>query len=328
MSEKKRVDFHVHYRPEQIETAYEVIEKASRVGVVVMSLVARGEISDQYDCIIEYAAERGVILVTGTEYLSFLHGGEAVELILLNFDLHDYGIGCLLGTEENRPRNAQLAKKQKSFMESKGFTFDFLEGEDFELLDSLLSGDITEKAIKFCELAVRNPMNSELARYLKSENNSIWCGANENYGRRPNYMNRPDRLTAKFLWLLYFEVGKEGFFPVQYFLDEVVDIVHGAGGVVLYSPEGEFRESTWNELINCGVDGVMGWHADRLGLNKGINDIPLDVIVSAKKNGLLVLGGSDYQQQDWDVGEGNGKMFISPRRYGDLVEYLKLKSVI
>ena len=68
----------------------------------------------------------------------------------------------------------------------------------------------------------------------------------------------------------------------------------------------------------------MAWHGGRMGTDQDQPDIPLDVIKECRRDGLLVLGGSDYQDLDWKVGTGNGQMFISLRRREELKERLEV----
>jgi len=113
---------------------------------------------------------------------------------------------------------------------------------------------------------------------------------------------------------------------MQLSVEEIIASVHEGGGVVLYSPEGSFDSSTWGKLLEMNVDGIMGWHGGALGGNKRKNDIPLSVIKNARRRDLLVLGGSDYQKKDWLIGNGDGNMFINPRRFREFIDYIKSRN--
>ena len=152
-----------------------------------------------------------------------------------------------------------------------------------------------------------------------------------------NYIGRGDELVAKFLYEHLMAFGKEGFNYTKSGISfeplsavEVVRIIHQVGGGVLYSPEGGYNQKIWNRLIEMGIDGIMGWHGNKLGVEQRnslqsiIADTPIDVIIEARKGGLLILGGSDAQGGDWVLGKGNGQMCISPRRYEEFQRYLQI----
>lgn len=67
-----------------------------------------------------------------------------------------------------------------------------------------------------------------------------------------------------------------------------INLIKQAGGVpVLAHPEGERTVSYLPELISCGLAGIEVWHPDHSP--KFVNFL----VNYAKKNGLLVTGGSD-----------------------------------
>ena len=148
----------------------------------------------------------------------------------------------------------------------------------------------------------------------------------------PNYKGNLRRQHGKFLYQLFFDIGMSGYNLIMKNVDEVgsvqkvLEVVHQAGGVVLYSPEGNFREDIWQELRKLGIDGIMAWHGGRLGFNMENRDIPCGTIKCAIRDKLLILGGSDYQQKDWLVGSGDGRLQMSMRRSKDLFDYLKIKN--
>ena len=128
------------------------------------------------------------------------------------------------------------------------------------------------------------------------------------------------------MYELHFGPGKPGRLLARDSAEDLVKIVHDCGGVVVYSPEGNFDQSVWNKLVDIKIDGVMAWHGSRLGKDRKGIDTNLNAIKSARKLGLLVLGGSDYdpRKQDWELGVGRGDLFINKRRLNEFKERLAL----
>ncbi len=320
----RRVDYHVHYNPLNERTAYMAIDLARDFGVASMTVLARSEISDNLRDFIDYGDKNGVEVIPGVEYMAKLDG-KRVDLICLGFDYEHTDIRKLFGKEEGRKENAEIASTQKNFLEEKGLSFKNIKDiNDQDLLKKLLNGETSEKAINFCEIIARNPNNKKLIDALVRDNWDTWNFTNSYCMTLPDYQERPDRIDGKFLYNLYFRVNGPGYVPVQSDVSKIVNAIHNAGGVVLYSPEGRFDPIIWENLQKEGLDGMMAWHGGKLGM-KGENeeiDIPLNVIAQARRRNLLILGGSDYQQKDWKLGEGNGQLFISPSRRADLVDYI------
>lgn len=313
----ERADFHVHYTE---ETAKEIISYAARENVKGLALVGRAEISGGTNKFVEFGEAMGVDVIMGVEYLARVKDNTFVDLIAFGFDHEDPTIQYYFSSksEYQKDINTDIASKQKAFLEEKGFTFKDLEEEEERLLNLLMEGAIAEKAIKFCELVVKNPLNRKKFEQLKEERKKEWNEVYDEYADKPGYRNNPLYLESKFLWYLYFRSGKEGYFPVLKSADDVIKIVHEAGGVILYSPEGEYEEEVWDNLKSHGIDGIMAWHGGRVELSS-------EVIKNARKEDLLVLGGSDYhpQKNNWQVGVGSGDMFISIRRMEELRQKLE-----
>lgn len=330
MKELKRVDFHIHYNPINEKTAYDAIEIAAQRNVIAVSILARSQISENFDMFIRYGKEKGVDVIPGIEFLA-KKGSESVDLILLGFDPKNREIKEYFGkdyySKDKKDQNCKLAFHQRTFLESKGFSFKDMNFDQKILFDKLLSGEFSEKAFNFCWIVSTLSQNFSLIEDLKKENWQKWREIVDKYGRLPNYIEDPKKLDAKLLYLTYFDVNKEGYVEVRTDLHTILDVIHRAGGVVLYSPEGKFNKKLWAEIIEDGIDGIMGWHSGYLGANgKNIPDIPRKEIINTRKKGLLVLGGSDYQQLDWELGIGNGDLYISPLRYKEFLSYIRNKN--
>lgn len=302
---KERADFHVHYTD---ETAERIIDKASEMGVRVVAFVRRSEISDRLPEFIAYGREKGVTVLPGTEQLVRVEDGLA-EVICLDFDFAHQEIRRFFGKKEGEEKNASVAARQKQFLELKGFTFSDLALEDRDKLEELLAGKILEKAKTFCQIVNNIEANRGLIQKLIEENSGVYREAKE--------------INWRFLWKMFFAPGKEGYIPIQPQAKELIDSVHSAHGVALYSPEGKFNKKVWDQLKSSRVDGIMIWHGGRA-------ELPLfPLIKEIRRQGFLILGGSDYdpEKDDWQIGVGEGAMFISPRRYKDIESYKKRKGL-
>lgn len=312
-----RVDFHVHYREEDPQG---VIEEAGRRGVVGLGLVSKIHTPDDIGQAIAYGKEVGVEVIPGVEKLCRSEG-ELIDIIAIGFDYSNPAFRQIFGKKETQENGKRIASEQKELLEALGFTFEGLGEEGEKVLDDLLSGRISEKAIKFCELIIRNPENFERVSNLKRARQDVWKRVSEYWGQKPEYLENQWRLDSKFLWEILCKPGDPCYVDATVDVSEAISSVHEAGGVVLYSPEGKFRESIWQNLIKKGIDGILGWHGRNLELERR-------TILQTRKLGLLVLGGSDYNPsvKEWKIGSGDGTMFISQRRLYELRNYLKIRN--
>lgn len=301
---QERADFHVHYTD---ETAKGIIDKASETRVRVVGLIRRGEISDNLPEFIAYGREKGVTVLPGAEQLIRVESG-LVEAICLDFDFAHPEIKRFFGKKEAEEKNASVAARQKQFLELKGFMFNDLAPEDRNKLEELLAGKILEKAKTFCQIVSNTKANQDLIQKLIKENNEVYREAEET--------------NWKFLWKMFFAPGEEGYIPVQPQAEELINAVHSAHGVVLYSPEGKFKRENWDKLKDFGIDGIMIWHGGRA-------ELPASLIKEIRRQGFLILGGSDYdtEKDEWQIGVGKGAMFISPRRHKEIESYKKRKGL-
>ena len=319
------IDLHVHYDPRDERTAIAAINLAKGNDLTAISLLARSEVSPHFREFISYGEKVGVNVIPGVEHL-VMDGKTPVNFICLGFDYMSKPIVDYFRGEFAISNSAKLAKFQMEFLKRKGFSLDDLNSEQSVLLDQLLDGHITEKAINFCILISSLPKNKFLIENLKKESKQDWEFISNRYINMEGYQDNPNKLDAKFLWKIFFDVGKEGCPIVSKNSKKVIDIIHKGGGVVLYSPEGSFDNNLWNTLIADDIDGIMAWHAGHLGSSDDHGDIPKDVIKECISSNRLVMGGSDYQQKNWNIGNGNGHLYINARRFEELKKYIKNKN--
>lgn len=316
----ERVDFHVHYENGTEFDANFMFNEAVRRNVVALALIGRLELSDNLSEYIGIGEKYGVRTLPGVEYPVRIED-TLVDLVFIGFDYTNAGIRNLFGKSERKKDNSRVALLQKGFLENAGFMIEGSSDETRVLLTQLLSGEISEKAISFCKIAVNNPKNKEKLESLKVEKQCLWDETCRKYFGRLGYTEYQS-VEAKFIWKNYFDFGKPGFLPVQVNATNIIGEVHNAGGVALYSPEGKFDRKIWNTLCNIGVDGIMGWHGGKL-------EIDTKTIAETRTRGFLVMGGSDYHpgKKEWEVGIGNGDMYISTRRMIDFDNYHKRMKV-
>lgn len=327
---QKRADFHVHYDVKNPKSAETIIKDARSKNVVIIGLVGRAEYSVKLPELVRFGQERKVIVLPGVEYKARLNYElhESVDLICLDFNPQSAEIANYFA--ENAPKqqqiNKEIAAKEKEFLETRGFSFDNLNDEDKKVLGEIFRGEHTDKAIKLCRIAVNT--KKEYVEELKKKYPQEWQEVQERYGIKPWYKNDPIGLDAKFLYELYFaNETKPGYqyaiapyiTPVQ----KVIEATHKSGGVVLYSPEGKFNETTWQRLVDLGIDGIMAWHGGRL-------ELPKSLAADIRRKGLLILGGGDYDpaRNHWQIGTGGeNSMFISPKRYEELRKYKEANKI-
>ncbi len=70
---------------------------------------------------------------------------------------------------------------------------------------------------------------------------------------------------------------------------EIIDAIHEAGGIAVLAHPGFYDNfELFEELIPLGLDGVEVWHPENTPEQQEL------LIKTAKKNGLLMTGGSDF----------------------------------
>lgn len=327
-----KVDFHTHADPLSFESGKKVVDLAKENGVVAVAVFAREQVLPYYDQLIEYGRGLGVEVITGIESLTLV-GGHPVQIVGLGFD------HSRLMESKSVPQveaNIRMASLQKEFLEQKGFVVGKDLSEDkSQLLRSVLKGEITEKAVRLCEIAVFEKDNKVLVDKLIAENIDLWKKINMKYFEY--YKDDMQKMRTKLLYLIYFDVDREGFnYVINSYqrpiptISSQIDELHKAGGVALYSPEGDFDMEIWEYLKSCKIDGMMAWHAHHLGFNGGEIDIPSRIIRECVKDNMLLLGGSDHTAGgDWKVGEGRDKrLYVNVRRFTKLINKLATIPVV
>ena len=82
---RKRVDFHTHADPLDIESGKRVVDLAAQNNVVAVAVFAREQVLPYYDILINYGRNKGISVITGIETLTFLNN-KPVEIIGLGYD--------------------------------------------------------------------------------------------------------------------------------------------------------------------------------------------------------------------------------------------------
>jgi len=325
--ERERVDFHAHYDPLDKNSPRRVIDLAKKSNVVGLGLLARGEIATDFNAAVIYGKECGVNVVPGIEILARIKNlNSHAELIGLGFNPNHEDLINHFGVEQQKNKNARVAMLQKQFIENLGLSVDVSSLEDKTLLEKIMNGETLEKAIHFCRFVCHLPNNRLIINKNKDDNSELWNRIKQECAKKNGYRGHPVKIEAKFLYELFFAVGMPGNNFVSKTMgsdllrtsEDIIQTIHRAGGCVLYSPEGKYLKDIWDKLQQEDIDGLMVFHGGQLGIDKGKVDIPIDTIKEARANGLLTLGGSDYQNKDWRLGIGSGDLFISPRRLDEL----------
>jgi hypothetical protein len=321
----ERVDFHAHADPLSLESGKNVVDMATKSELMAVAIFAKEQVLPYYDELIDYGKSRGVNVITGSETLT-MHMNCGVETVSLGFDHNEM---MRINGFNHREDNIAIARLQIEFLKEHDLEVGSYDEQSRKLLNLILDGKITEKAIRLCELVANNPNMDNNIKTVLDEN--MGCFSNSLLNKLSEmYHGDKNRIRAKLLYILYFDVGKDGFQFVNknyqrkhYTMEEHIDAVHKGVGAVLYSPEGKFNFEIWNSLLSLKIDGIMAFHAGKLGCNDNIPDVPISVIKDCVARDLLVLGGSDYSGRNWKLGTGdNEKMYMSTRRLTDLNDRL------
>ncbi len=309
----ERVDFHVHYNSNDKNSECCVIDRAASVGVSAVALMLRSEIPNNIDSYRKYGKRLGVEVFSGMETVSSLGDRKDIELICIGFrqkgSLYD-----MFSKESSKVRNIELARFERNFLNSKGFRVEGSSQEDIQLLEWVMGGQIKAKAISLCQIVSRNKINETLVEELKLCKSKVWSDVLNRYSK--SFSGKD--LDAKFLHTLYFSAQGECQIDPKYTAEEIIKSTHASGGGVFYSPEGKFDLKIWHCLVDFGVDGIMAWHGGKM-------ELTMSFVKSLVGEGKVILGGGDFDpvKDDWQIGVGNGEMFISPRRTGELKRCLQ-----
>ncbi len=325
--ERKCVDFHVHHSD---PTAISIIDSAKEKGIVGLALAGKLEFSSYIYEYINYGEQVGVTIIPGVEEEGLSPTGDNFDLISLGFDPEKPSVNKIWLDRNRIQKKARLAQLEKNHFESNGFTFDGITEDETLTLENVMSGKSNTIGSSLCDLMAENPLNSKQILEYKLSEFDLWTETEKEYGSKSPYNKNPQKLDGKFLFEYFFRKYRPDFIAKSDPSVKIIDTVHKANGVVLYSPEGKFKLEIWNTLLAEGIDGIMAWHSNRLGQKHtdGSIDIPKEVIINTRKKGLLVLGGSDYtySKNDYQLATGKGDMFISPKRLDEFMNYIKSKN--
>jgi|CXWL01.1.fsa_nt_gi hypothetical protein len=329
--ENKGVDFHVHYYPEKIarhagahsnqfdpETE-KTIEKIISCGIEYVGLLGRisapaKEATEQIRLRLE---AHGINALFGTEYLALLPeqirhltSNGLVEVVCLGFDHDSPKIKEKFGPDD-AAFNARVARDYIARLARLGFDLSPGTPEHSQILIRLLEGKIPNKSDYLALIISENvDKNREIISRLEREHGPFTDIDRRNNGFTPlkNWLYRllfklPSGIVASYH---------------QTPANEIIELVHQANGVVLYSPEGRFNSEIMTYLLLQGIDGAMAWHGGKM------DEIPVEWAKKLIRDRKLILGGSDHDpvKDDWQPGIGSGKMYISSRRGTELTQYL------
>jgi predicted metal-dependent phosphoesterase TrpH len=312
VSNKRRLsDFHVHYTTD--ESVERTLQLARSRNVSTVALVKRAEISDNFGNYVSRGAELGIKVITGVENMARVNGRQ-IDFLALGFDLNGPALD-LFGSKETIAENSRIANLQLQYLTDKGYKFEDLAEIDRQVYEDLLKGVYSEKAAKFCRIALTLSTNISLLKDEIRDNQVLWVEIVRNYSTLDDEMK-----MMKFMYFNHFAFNRPGYIPVQKSIEEVLEAVHASRGVILYSPEGKYNSEIWQYLSKLGIDGIMAWHGSKSEFSKS-------ELKEFRRTGHLVLGGSDYDpdKEDWQVGIGSGDMYLSAMRFRDLSRYIENK---
>ncbi len=329
--ERSTADLHVHYNPDKIrrhneahpgtldaeteETIEKIIaSKVKYVGIVGRTVVGTPKIIDQIKARLE---AHEIQTIFGMEYhavlppnLRHLTPNGFVDLVCFGFDHGSPEIQKEFGSDSTE-LNVRIVKEYLEKLTKLGFNLKPQTEKQEETLKNLKEGRITNRADHL----------SLLILDLADQNKETIANLEQKYGPANEVDRRNNGFTPQKNWLYRLLFQAPAGLASTYFQkqpDELVDLIHQTGGVVLYSPESVFHTAIMDYLLTLGIDGVMGWHGGKL------EDLPVSVIKSLRRSGKLILGGSDYDpiKNQWQPGIGRGTMYLSDRRGKELVSYL------
>ena len=330
--ERSAADLHVHYNPDKISRHLEAypgtldpetektIEKiiagnVKYVGIVGRTVVGTPEIIDRIRIRLE---AHEIQPIFGMEYhavlppdLRHLTPKGFVDLVCFGFDHTSPEIQKEFGSDSTE-LNVRIVKEYLNKLTKLGFNLETQTKKQEETLRNLKEGRIANKADNLSLLILE----------LADQNKDVIADLEQKYGPVNDHDRRNNGFSPQKNWLYRLLFQAPAGLASSYFQKQpevLINLIHQAGGVVLYSPEGEFNPEIMDYLLSLGIDGVMGWHGGKL------EDLPIPAIKSLIKSGKLVLGGSDFDpiKDQWQPGVGKGTMYLSERRGKELVDYLK-----
>lgn len=306
MTVEYKSDFHAHIT--NPENTLSLIEKAKRDGISSIGMIGRGVLPLLDETIVADGKKNNINIRFGVEEI-FSIDGERKDFIIFDIDPHNPEILKTYGQEAIKQLSLNILKKQINFLGKQGLIVSEYDEISKITIEKLKEGEIYEKAITLCRLVEQNPQNTTLIKELWELHRNEFT---QTYKDSSANLTKP---TPKFLWWLYFASGKPGYFNQEQDLTETAKMVHEAGGLLIFSPESDDPNEEIKKIMTSRdyIDGVMGWHGDKLFLSK-------QVIRWLRTKGKIILGGSDYnplrdgEENQWLLGIGKGEMYISSKR--------------
>jgi len=270
-----KIDLHIHSSScsDGLLSLDEIFNEAGRRGIHILSITDHDSIDCQ-ESAMEMAREFDMAYVTGLELnVSFTHsgylGGKAVSLDFLayDFDIHNNPLGeKLRALRDHRRRRAEKILNNINVELSKAGRPTFDEG-DMAAIEASVDG------------AFGRP---HIANYMVRQ--GVVANRQEAFDRYLVRCNEPKM-------------------PVS--LEEAAELVHGAGGKIVLAhandPNGtslvkmttslEEQQHIIRSSMIQYIDGVECWHS------RHDPETIESYLAFAKKEGLLVTGGSDCHQQ-------------------------------
>ena len=311
------VDFHVH-SSEDFGENKKLIREAKSRGAIAISMVGKIEIPPMIDELIEFGRGVGVEVIPGVETSEELVKGVFSDFIGLGFDTNHPIAREYFSNEARRTRNRELAEHQVNVLEEYGFSFEGIAGEDKELFDLILEGHEAQKAINLCRIVARTPKNRDALERFTNEHKE-WKRVYDFYSKQERFRGQPEYLLkTKVLEFILFDFGREGYVPSATPPEVIIEAIHKAGGVVVYSPEGKFDKEVWKRFKSLGGDGIMLFHGGRIRWPLGVK--PVEFLREVRNDELIIIGGSDFDpdKNHWEIITGDGSLRLSHRRLDEL----------
>lgn len=339
-------DFHVHFNG-SIEDGIEVIDRAARCGASIIAMLEKQMATEPkvVKVLREYGEKKKVEVLSGMELVAVDEGREDyVDLIAIGIDTSSTSISDWLSKEAKQIARKERMAGIKVELEEMGFTFPPIDNgteDDDPRQNELFAGLNTSNGLTFGKIlwsASSNGQKLNTVQFedLKNEYPRAWNKTKQKcFTPESNYTEKKPNFDEEYIYgtLMYhalFDVGQRFTDRNHANSTDTIQRIHTAGGLAFYSPEGKFEPDLMEQLILDGIDGIFAYHGTKMGYeieeaegHRKIS-IPSRYLRSYRERGLLILGGSDFQGKDWEVGSGIGDMAIrmDQKRYEKLRERL------
>jgi predicted metal-dependent phosphoesterase TrpH len=326
-SHKLRADLHVHYG-DDLDSAHEIVKKAAIKGIGLVALLAKQRAPKE---LVDLPEVEGVIALPGMELVTAEPGRLGfIDLIAIGCDPYHSSLSDWVGGD-NQQRITNLrterAKGGITHLSSQyGFSVDVdTASEALQLRHKqLLEGSVQTVGLELGKLLFEVGNNTDAFAKLARVYPDDWeaalskcCAEHSDSGYTMKDGFEEPTLYGDFIYKALFNRGRIFADRTHITPHEGITRIHAAGGVALYSPEGNYDPSLMQTLIASGIDGVMGFHATKLGMkstpseNENPVDIPFTELKKLTKQDMILAGGSDFQGKDFQLGVGIGNMDYS-----------------